>query len=202
MMLDTSDRTLFALFCLSRDTGFIDAAALGQATGQTPTQAAESLLRLERAGWVDASRARLTMLGLARAAQLAARFGRGSGGHGVSLHGARIARRPVMARPIAARPVAAQPAAARPAAAQLTAAVAGRFPHSEAMPARAASGPCSPRKVQPDSAAEQAALRIKPPVAARAGRASTQDETQASTRGQDRGQERPVQQVAGAGIRE
>ena len=80
MMHDTTDRILVALFCLCRDSRPIDASRLGQATGHSPTQAAEALVALEWAGWVDASRARLTMLGLARAAQLTARAGQGGGG--------------------------------------------------------------------------------------------------------------------------
>jgi len=58
---------LHALFCLSRDTLPIDAGALGRATGVSSLRAARVLVQLERAGLVDASRARLTMLGLARA---------------------------------------------------------------------------------------------------------------------------------------
>jgi hypothetical protein len=78
MKVHTSDRTLYALFCLSRDTLPIDAGALAQLTGLTVIQAAECLLQLERQGYVDASRARLTMLGLARAAQLSRQSGGGS----------------------------------------------------------------------------------------------------------------------------
>jgi hypothetical protein len=71
----TTDRILFALFCLSRDTRHIDAAELGRTAGVSVTAAAESLLALERAGLVDATRARLTMLGLARAARRSASSG-------------------------------------------------------------------------------------------------------------------------------
>ena len=66
----TTDRVLHALYCLSRYTCHIDATELARAVAITPTEAAQALLALEQAGWVDASRARLTMLGLARAAAL------------------------------------------------------------------------------------------------------------------------------------
>ena len=70
MTHDATESILVALFCLCRDTRPVDATTLGQFTGLTPTQAAQALIALERMGLVDASRARLTMLGLARAAQL------------------------------------------------------------------------------------------------------------------------------------
>jgi hypothetical protein len=60
-------RILHALFTLSRDTRHISARTLADAVGTTPTRAASTLIALERAGLCDASRARLTMLGLARA---------------------------------------------------------------------------------------------------------------------------------------
>lgn len=66
------DRILQAVFRLSRDTCPIDATVLGRVTGVSTTAAAEALVALERAGLVDASRARLTMLGLARACALGA----------------------------------------------------------------------------------------------------------------------------------
>jgi hypothetical protein len=78
----TTDSILYALFCLSRDTRHIDAAELGRAAAVSTTDAARALIALERAGLVDASRARLTMLGLARAAALQAG---GSGGPRVDL---------------------------------------------------------------------------------------------------------------------
>jgi len=62
------NRILYALFCLSRDTRRISATTLSEAAGCTATQAADALVALERAGLVDATRARLTMLGLAKAA--------------------------------------------------------------------------------------------------------------------------------------
>jgi DNA-binding transcriptional ArsR family regulator len=71
----TTDRILFALFCLSRDTRHIDATELASLAGVSPTVAGQALVLLERAGLVDATRARLTMLGLARAAKLAATSG-------------------------------------------------------------------------------------------------------------------------------
>ena len=85
----TTDRILFALFCLSRDTRHIDASELALAAGVSPTLAAEGLVLLERAGLVDASRARLTMLGLARAAKLP---GAGGGRQGVDLRHAKPRR--------------------------------------------------------------------------------------------------------------
>lgn len=69
-MTTSADIILHALFQLSRATAPIDASRLGHLTGQSATQAAEALLQLEQRGWVDASRARLTLLGLARAVQL------------------------------------------------------------------------------------------------------------------------------------
>jgi hypothetical protein len=63
-------RILHALFALSRDTQHISAATLADAVGTTPTRAAATLIALERAGLCDASRARLTMLGLATAARM------------------------------------------------------------------------------------------------------------------------------------
>ena len=119
MTHDTIDRTLHALFCLSRDTQRIDAASLGAVTGQSPTQAAEALLALERAGWVDASRARLTMLGLARAAQLAARAHQGGGGASRVPEVTR-SEPPALRPPRAAQPRIKPPVAARPAAASGT----------------------------------------------------------------------------------
>jgi hypothetical protein len=68
----TTDRVLFALYCFSRDTYRIDASALARSVGLSATQAAAALVMLERAGLVDATRARLTMLGLARAVALSA----------------------------------------------------------------------------------------------------------------------------------
>lgn len=63
-------RILHALFSLSRDTRHISAATLADAVGTTPTRAASALIALERAGLCDASRARLTMLGLATASRI------------------------------------------------------------------------------------------------------------------------------------
>jgi len=73
----TSERILLALYCLSRDTCHIDATALALAAGTTATAAAEALVGLERRGYVDATRARLTMLGLAHASRLSAAAGGG-----------------------------------------------------------------------------------------------------------------------------
>src|SRR5262245_19980493 len=105
----TTDRVLFALFCLSRDTRHIDAAELSRATGVTVTAAGEALLALERAGLVDASRARLTMLGLARASRLA---GTGGGQPRVDLGQAKPRKAVASAAPLAAAPSAIQPTVA------------------------------------------------------------------------------------------
>jgi hypothetical protein len=75
----TTDRILYALYCFSRDTCQIDASALARSCGVSATRAAEAMVELERAGLVDASRARLTLLGLARAVSLG-RCGGGSPG--------------------------------------------------------------------------------------------------------------------------
>lgn len=60
-------RTLQAIFSLSRETLPVDATSLARVVGTSPMRVAEALVELERRGWVDASRARLTMLGLAKA---------------------------------------------------------------------------------------------------------------------------------------
>ena len=73
-------RVLHALFLMSRDTRHISAATLARAARVTPTRAAEALVALERAGLVDASRARLTLRGLAVAVQ----SGAGRGGLGAA----------------------------------------------------------------------------------------------------------------------
>lgn len=84
------NRILHALFCMSRENLPIDATRLGRAVGQSPSATAAALLRLERAGLVDASRARLTMLGLARAVAIGSELG----GSGVDLGAARVAEAP------------------------------------------------------------------------------------------------------------
>jgi len=93
-------QVLYALFCLSRDTRHVDATTLAAALSLTPTRAAAALLALEQAGLVDASRARLTMLGLARAVRL----GPAAGGPRVDLGAAVAAAEPRPRRvPLAAR---------------------------------------------------------------------------------------------------
>ena len=95
----TEQQVLYVLFCLSRDSRHISATTLAAAVGTTPTRAASALLSLERARLVDASRARLTMLGLATAVRL----GPAAGG---PLRAPRAAPRavPAVARaPLAAR---------------------------------------------------------------------------------------------------
>jgi len=59
--------TLQAIFSLSRETLPIDATSIARVVGTSPVRVAEALVELEKRGWVDASRARLTMLGLAKA---------------------------------------------------------------------------------------------------------------------------------------
>lgn len=84
MKVHTSDRTLYALYCLSRETLPIDAGALGRLTGVSATQTAVALVQLERRGYVNASRIRLTMLGLARAVRLGMQAGGGASGRGLA----------------------------------------------------------------------------------------------------------------------
>ncbi|MDD9943729.1 MAG: hypothetical protein OXU20_21990 [Myxococcales bacterium] len=82
-MIDAiEDRILHTIYCLSRDTRPIDAVILGRAVAISATAAAEALVRLERASLVDASRARLTMLGLARACQIGGQLTGASAGPG------------------------------------------------------------------------------------------------------------------------
>lgn len=66
----TTDRILIALYRLSRDTCPIDATALARAIDVRAIAAAQALIALERAGLADATRARLTLFGLARAVRL------------------------------------------------------------------------------------------------------------------------------------
>jgi hypothetical protein len=77
---DLQSKILIALFELCRDTSHVSARTLADAAGTTPTRAAACLLALERAGLCDASRARLTMLGLATVARLGAASGGGAQG--------------------------------------------------------------------------------------------------------------------------
>jgi DNA-binding IclR family transcriptional regulator len=95
-------QVLYALFCLSRDTRHISATTLAAEVGLTPTLAARTLVALERAGLVDASRARLTLLGLATAVRL----GPAASGTGAKrAMSAAVARIPAPAeQPLAARP--------------------------------------------------------------------------------------------------
>ena len=73
---------LHAVFLFSRANRRFDATTLGIAARVSATRAGVALCALERAGLVDASRARLTMLGLARAVATGAT---GSGGGRVQL---------------------------------------------------------------------------------------------------------------------
>lgn len=61
------NNTLKAIFTLSRASVPVDASAIAQVVGTSPMRIAEALVALEQRGWVDATRARLTMLGLAKA---------------------------------------------------------------------------------------------------------------------------------------
>ncbi len=65
-------RVLGALYLLSPMQAHIDASSLARRLGTTPTTAALALVRLERLGLADASRARLTLRGLAVATTQAA----------------------------------------------------------------------------------------------------------------------------------
>jgi len=96
----TNDRILYALYCLSRDTRHISAQTLARAVDVTPTRAARALVALEAAGLVDASRARLTMLGLAKAVAAGADLS----GRGLDLQAAVAAAPASAALPVAARP--------------------------------------------------------------------------------------------------
>jgi hypothetical protein len=71
MTIQSTDPTLYALFCLRRHTLPVHSGSLARLTGRSATETALDLLQLESLGLVDANHARLTMLGLARAAQLA-----------------------------------------------------------------------------------------------------------------------------------
>jgi DNA-binding IclR family transcriptional regulator len=81
----TLQTVLQALFFLSRDTRHISATTVATVAGLTPTRAGQALLALERAGLVDATRARLTMRGLVAAARLGA-----AGGGGIVERRARV----------------------------------------------------------------------------------------------------------------
>jgi hypothetical protein len=71
MTLHSTDSTLYALFCLVRQTLPVHSGTLGRLTGRSASEIALDLLQLESSGLAEAATARLTMLGLARAAQLA-----------------------------------------------------------------------------------------------------------------------------------
>jgi hypothetical protein len=95
-------RILIALFELCRDNRRVTARTLAETAGTTATLAASCLLALERAGLCDASRARLTMVGLARAAQLA--HGGSGGAHGKVRQLSERAAQSSRSLPIAALP--------------------------------------------------------------------------------------------------
>jgi DNA-binding transcriptional ArsR family regulator len=103
-MIDSAQhQVLRALFQLSRDTQHISATTLADAVGLTPTQTAAALVALEHAGLVDASRARLTMVGLATAVRV-----------GPASSGAKRARRPLRAFAEPSPAPASEPLAAQP----------------------------------------------------------------------------------------
>lgn len=110
-MIDSAQhQVLYALFCFSRDTRHISATTLADAVGLTATRTAAILVTLERAGLVDASRARLTLIGLATAVRL------GPAGFG-PLRAARPAKdekRSPVATPLAAAPHLADPPVQEP----------------------------------------------------------------------------------------
>jgi hypothetical protein len=93
-------RVLHSLFHLSRANRPTDASALAEAAGVSATRAGAALCTLERLGLVDATRARLTMLGLARATATGANAS-GGGGPRVGI----VSVRPIIqqAPPLAAR---------------------------------------------------------------------------------------------------
>ncbi|HET8933210.1 MAG TPA: hypothetical protein VFN67_07230 [Polyangiales bacterium] len=70
MTLQNTDPTLYALFCLRRHTLPVHPGSLARLTGRSASETALDLLKLEDLGLVEADRARLTMLGLTRAARL------------------------------------------------------------------------------------------------------------------------------------
>lgn len=136
-------RVLHAIFHLSQATAAIDATAIARQTGLSPSAAATACLALESDGLVDATRARLTMLGLARACAT------GAGQGGLS--------RPVERRravpSTAARPdvePALPPLAAQPARAPLAA---DADPCARPLAAGAAGGPGSAESPQPSRSA-------------------------------------------------
>jgi hypothetical protein len=75
MTLHSTDPTLYALFCLRRQTLPVHSGSLSRLTGRSAEQVALDLMQLEDRGLASADQARLTMLGLARAAQLARAIG-------------------------------------------------------------------------------------------------------------------------------
>lgn len=100
MIDSTQHQVLHALFGLSRDTRHISATTLAAAVGLTPTQTAATLVALERSGLVDASRARLTLLGLATAVRL----GPASSGPKFQSPAVAVAKAARAEAPLAARP--------------------------------------------------------------------------------------------------
>ncbi|MCG8557185.1 MAG: MarR family transcriptional regulator [Proteobacteria bacterium] len=66
----TTHATLYALFELARADRPAQAGVIAEAIGSTPSVVARALVELEQEGLVDATRARLTMRGLAVAAAL------------------------------------------------------------------------------------------------------------------------------------
>jgi hypothetical protein len=107
-MTTFQQQTLYTLFCLSRDNQRTDAGDLAAVLASTPTRVAVALVALEAAGLVDASRARLTMLGLATALHRRP-AALGGTGTGLSRRPSAVAA-PPMRVPLAAKPIAAHAA--------------------------------------------------------------------------------------------
>lgn len=101
MTLHSTDPTLYALFCLRRHTLPVHTGTLGRLTGRSATQIALDLLQLEQLGLAEAEPIRLTMLGLARAAQLARASGERLPRYAVIARPRRAARR--IKPPVAAK---------------------------------------------------------------------------------------------------
>jgi hypothetical protein len=98
MTLHSTDSTLYALFCLRRHTLPVHSGTLARLTGRSASEIALDLMQLESLGMVVAATSRLTMLGLARAAQLARASGDVSAPHPKPRRAMRRIKPPVAAR--------------------------------------------------------------------------------------------------------
>lgn len=99
-MQSTHTIVLHAVFHLARANERIDASTIGVAAGISATRAGAALCALERDGLVDATRARLTMLGLARAMVTGAAR---TGGGGLRVPAVAVVHGREEAEPLAAR---------------------------------------------------------------------------------------------------